>query len=108
MERNVRRPGFIAFFIQPSPFEVNNTALYANQITTRRPWASTVDPQLMTEAKRNLQKYNTLKEERFRENKKIVKQEIARRSEISVAIEAARRAEEIDQSNAIESPLDKT
>lgn len=108
VERNVRRPGFIAFFVRPNPFEVNNTALYQNQITTRRPWASTMDPNLMAEAKNNLQLYNTLKEERFLENKKMVKDEISRRAEINVVIEAARRQEEIDQSTAIESPLDKT
>lgn len=94
VDRNSKRPGYVAFFIKPNPFKVNNTAFYDNKITTRRPWAATVDPQLMAQANNDWGTYNELKEQRFFANKKKVRQEIIRRGDLVGAIEFARKAEE--------------
>lgn len=87
VDRNVKQPGYVAFFIKPNPFEVNNTAFYDNKITTRRPWVATVDPQLMAQANNDWGTYNALREQRFFENKKAVRQEIIRRGDLIAAAE---------------------
>ncbi|KAM8716055.1 hypothetical protein ACLKA7_003008 [Drosophila subpalustris] len=94
VERDIHRPGYIAFFIKPSPFEVNNTAFYSTGITTRRPWASTIDPTLMAKANNDRFLYDTLKEEDFLRNKMKVKDELQRREGLYKAIETRRRDEE--------------
>ncbi|XP_060666865.1 uncharacterized protein LOC132798881 isoform X1 [Drosophila nasuta] len=94
VERDVRRPGYIAFFIKPSPFEVNNTAFYSTAVTTRRPWVTTADPLLMAKANNDRMLYKKLKAAEFLENKKLVKNELIRREARYKSIEEVRRNEE--------------
>lgn len=79
MERDINRPGYVAIFIKPNPFEVNNTAFYDDEITTRRPWASTMDLELLARLENDRKKYNDVKEQEFLLNKRKVKEEMHRR-----------------------------
>lgn len=113
VERDIHRPGYIAFFIKPSPFEVNNTAFYNTAITTRRPWGSTVDPALMARANNDRLLYNRLKEEEFLSNKMRVKDELIRREAHYKSIEAKRRNEvknelDIDILTTVDQSMAKT
>lgn len=82
MDRDVKQPGYVAIFIKPNPFKVNNTAFYQTEITTRRPWAATVDLELMQQANNNISVYEKLKLAKFLLNKKLVKEESERRARI--------------------------
>ncbi|XP_032293958.1 uncharacterized protein [Drosophila virilis] len=79
VERDINRPGYMAIFIKPNPFEVNNTAFYEDEITTRRPWASTIDLELLARLENDRKKYNDVKEQEFHLNKRKVKEEMHRR-----------------------------
>ncbi|EDW29104.1 GL19535 [Drosophila persimilis] len=82
VDRDIKRPGFIAIFIKPSPFAVNNTALYENVITTRRPWVPTVDAILMEQANHDQKVYHQLRNEEFQDTKRAALAELGRRSQI--------------------------
>ncbi|XP_030079276.1 spore wall protein 2 isoform X2 [Drosophila hydei] len=82
VDRDVKQPGYVAIFIKPNPFKVNNTAFYQTEITTRRPWAATVDLELMQQANNNISVYEKLKLAKFLLNKKLVKEESERRARI--------------------------
>ncbi|XP_017153240.2 uncharacterized protein LOC108162825 [Drosophila miranda] len=82
VDRDIKRPGFIAIFIKPSPFAVNNTALYENVITTRRPWVPTVDAILMEQANHDQKVYYQLRNEEFLDTKRAALAELGRRSQI--------------------------
>ncbi|SPP79460.1 uncharacterized protein LOC117581681 [Drosophila guanche] len=82
VDRDVKRPGYMAIFIKPSPFAINNTAMYENLVTTRRPWAPTVDARLMEIAKEQKIRYRKVKDEEFTRNKVAVLAELGRRADI--------------------------
>ncbi|ALC39225.1 CG14913 [Drosophila busckii] len=79
IERNVSRPGYMAMFIKPSPFAINNTALYGDEITTRRPWATTINQTLMDQADGDLDAYNRLNQALYERNKLRVQHELLAR-----------------------------
>lgn len=94
VERDVKQPGYVAIFIKPNPFKVNNTAFYQTQITTRRPWASTIDLELMKQANNKKDVYDELLNEKFWKNKKKVRQEVVRRERINEQFEEQRRRQD--------------
>ncbi|TDG46720.1 hypothetical protein AWZ03_006900 [Drosophila navojoa] len=113
VERDVKQPGYVAIFIKPNPFKVNNTAFYQTEITTRRPWSATIDLEVMQEANNQSDVYDKLMNKRFWENKREVRKEVIRRKNINEQFEEQRRRE--DQAStqtrdltAIEPPMTKT
>ncbi|KRG02512.1 uncharacterized protein Dmoj_GI16002, isoform C [Drosophila mojavensis] len=94
VERDVKKPGYVAFFIKPNPFKVNNTAFYQTEITTRRPWAATIDLELMQQANNQSDVYDELLTDQFWQNKVKVRKEVKRRARIKEQFEEERRKED--------------
>ncbi|XP_068150801.1 uncharacterized protein [Drosophila tropicalis] len=99
VDRDITRPGYMAIFIKPSPFPINNTALYEQEITTRRPWVTTANSNLMAQANNDSKLYRKLRQAEFILNKEEVQDEIDRRIQIYPQIEKNRVKEAQNQSD---------